>query len=216
MRMFTVGTALSIVLSMVLSFLVFVPISAGAADSYGKGYGEGAQEQWSQPGYANEMMSGNSSNRGGWSTDIYSEITDANTGSDSEDFIAKINDISNKLSTDLLVTVIILSSLRFAARGVFEMMFRQKNNTMESEFLDKNSFILGFITTGDERKGQKLNSAWVVPMLKSTIKIWVIVIAIWVIFRIIAGIVLFALGSLQDPEGAWQSGTQSDSGRNLG
>ena len=79
---------------------------------------------------------------------------------------------------------------------------------MPSNFSDKYSLFIGFITTGDERKGQNLNSAWVVPMLKSTLLVWLAVIAIWFLFKLIAGIVLFGLNSVQNPEAAWQSGTQ--------
>ena len=198
-RAFTVATILSIILSMVFSVVFFAP-GAAMADSRG----EQAQDQWSKPGYANEMMSGNAGDRGGWSTNVYSEITEATPSSNGDDFVVKVNNISNMIANTILIFVIVVSALRFAARGAFEMMFRQQNGQVPSDFLDKHSLLIGFITTGDERKGQKLNSSWVVPMLKSTLLVWVVIIAIWVVFQIIAGFVLFGLNAIQDPQGAWQ------------
>ena len=198
-RFFTVATVLSVVLCMVFSVMFCAP---GIANGDVSG-----PETWSEPGFANRQMTGNPNDRGGWSTNVYTEISDANPSSSGDEFVTRINNISNIVSQTVLWIVVILSALRFAARGAFEMMFRQKDGKMDSEFLDKHSFIIGFRGVGDERKNQTLESAWVIPMIKSTLFTWVIVIAIWALFQVIAGIVLFALNSVEDPGSAWQSGT---------
>lgn len=146
-------------------------------------------------GYANELMSGSSNDRGGWDENLLQE-TGGNSryqGNDAAgNFVEALGNISRQIAQALMTLVILLIVVRFVGRGLIEL------------FMDKNqkADIPTLFLTADERKssGNSVHDTtqsrnWATSMFKDSVKYLIIAAGVWFFLSLLSGIVILVINA---------------------
>lgn len=174
-----------LIVMLVLSLACLVlPSSANATD-----FSDGSS-------YANEFMSGNPDDRGGWDENIYNESIGENAAGDSQTLVNNTSEFLNQLAVIIISFGIILSVARFAGRGVCQILVNRKEDQKD---------VPKFFLTGEERRGGTLNEHWVGEMIKETMILLGIAIFVGAILGVISGLAVFTTNAVIDEpiNGGW-------------
>lgn len=176
-----------------VSVMFLIALSLGLA---GLGLVAGSAEavSFADDGYVNQLMTGNTSNGGGWNENVIISQDPSLQGTDADSLVKSVSGFFNGLAVAIISVAFVLSAARLAGRGVYEM-FCSTPEDRAGISMGKKSVggIPSFFQTSEERKSKKTNTEWVRPMLMETGMFLGVAIFVGAILAALSGIALMLL-----------------------